>query len=260
MGQAIKVTRQGGKQGGVQSSSTAPPRLPDRSSRRELKTRRTPWDLAPAWEAPFLREEALAAAWQPSLGPGLRSGPSLLPAAGGGAGAAVGARSPRQGYGPQSRMRPPGLPRAERTGAPFANPSGGTGAPAAPPRRPRPRGAPRLDGARTAHPHRARRGRSDVRLPRRSLLPSPSGPKMLNPCANLKQSPHAAVNCCPAHDAFHIHLQCLCTSPGGGDLQAWMCDSVVPPHGKLFLMLIPGCLQVLMTNSPASSDINPWEK
>lgn len=46
-------------------------------------------------------------------------------------------------------------------------------------RRPGRRGAPRPDGARTAHPHRARRGRSDARLPRRSLLPSPSGPKMV---------------------------------------------------------------------------------
>ncbi|RLV91664.1 hypothetical protein DV515_00014047 [Chloebia gouldiae] len=30
---------------------------------------------------------------------------------------------------------------------------------------------------------------------------------LLSPCANLKRSPHAAVNCCPAHDTFHIHLQ-----------------------------------------------------
>ncbi|KAL2309762.1 hypothetical protein Nmel_005991, partial [Mimus melanotis] len=29
----------------------------------------------------------------------------------------------------------------------------------------------------------------------------------LNPCANLNQSPHAAVNYCPAHATFHIHVQ-----------------------------------------------------
>ncbi|XP_039576040.1 protein transport protein SEC31-like isoform X1 [Passer montanus] len=157
--------------------------------------------------------------------------------------------APGQGRGPRGGPRPGG------SETPFAVPSGVPELP----RRPGPRGAPRPAGVRTAHSHRARRGRSDARLPRRSLLPSPSGPKMLNPCANLKPSPHAAVNCCPAHDTFHIPVQCLCTSPGGGDLQAWMCDSGVPPHGKLFLMLIPGCIQVLMTNSPASSDINPWK-
>ncbi|XP_017596084.1 PREDICTED: uncharacterized protein LOC108448259 isoform X4 [Corvus brachyrhynchos] len=65
----------------------------------------------------------------------------------------------------------------------------------------------------------------------------------LNPFANLKQSPHAAGNCFPGHATFHIHVQCLCMSPEGGDLQAWISDSVVPPHGKLFLTLIPGCIQ-----------------
>lgn len=40
-----------------------------------------------------------------------------------------------------------------------------------------------------------------------SLNPSVILLLQLNPCANLKQSPHAAVNCCPAHDTFHIHLQ-----------------------------------------------------
>ncbi|KAM4784079.1 uncharacterized protein ACIQIH_006603 isoform 1-T1 [Cyanocitta cristata] len=69
----------------------------------------------------------------------------------------------------------------------------------------------------------------------------------LNPFANLKQSPHAAGNCFPAHATFHIHVQCLCTSPEGGDLQAWIYDRVVPPHGKLFLTLIPGCIQTLLS-------------
>lgn len=32
----------------------------------------------------------------------------------------------------------------------------------------------------------------------------------LNPCANLKQIPHAAVNCFPAHTTFHIHVQINC--------------------------------------------------
>ncbi|XP_017596085.1 PREDICTED: uncharacterized protein LOC108448259 isoform X5 [Corvus brachyrhynchos] len=69
----------------------------------------------------------------------------------------------------------------------------------------------------------------------------------LNPFANLKQSPHAAGNCFPGHATFHIHVQCLCMSPEGGDLQAWISDSVVPPHGKLFLTLIPGCIQTLLS-------------
>lgn len=31
----------------------------------------------------------------------------------------------------------------------------------------------------------------------------------LNPCANLKQIPHAAVNCFPAHATFHIHVEVI---------------------------------------------------
>lgn len=42
-----------------------------------------------------------------------------------------------------------------------------------------------------------------------SLSPSLILLLQLNPCANLKQSLHAAVNCCPAHDTFHIHLQVI---------------------------------------------------
>lgn len=110
---------------------------------------------------------------EPGTGPALRA----LPAAGsgrgapGGTGAAVGAPSPAKKAAPSQACGPRGCPGAGRTGAPFAAPSRGTGAPAAPPT---PRGCtPRW------RPHRARRGRSDALLPRRSLLPSPSGPKMV---------------------------------------------------------------------------------
>ncbi|XP_038011472.1 translation initiation factor IF-2-like isoform X2 [Motacilla alba alba] len=83
---------------------------------------------------------------EPGTGPPLRA----LPAAGsgrgtggaaGGTGAAVGEWSPRQGCGL------PGRPRTGRIGAPFAVPSGSTGAPAAP-------GTPRGSAPRW-RPHRA---------------------------------------------------------------------------------------------------------
>ncbi|XP_033370472.1 basic proline-rich protein-like isoform X3 [Parus major] len=71
---------------------------------------------------------------------------------------------------------------------------------------------------------RGRGQRCPPRRPWAAASPPPCAGPQLNPCANLKQNPHAAVNGCPAHATFHIHMQ------------------------------------VLITNSPESSNIIPWEK
>ncbi|XP_053798744.1 actin nucleation-promoting factor WASL-like [Vidua chalybeata] len=52
-------------------------------------------------------------------------------------------------------------------------------------------------------------------------------------CSKLLPSP-----CCLSHPfAVSLYKSWRWRAP------SWMCDSVVPPHGKLFLMLIPDCIQ-----------------
>ncbi|XP_051626717.1 basic proline-rich protein-like [Manacus candei] len=156
----------------------------------------TPWDLAPAWEAPpFLREEARAA-WQPSLGPGLRCGPSPLPAAGGGpAGRALpsgrgapaeDAGPPHEGCGPR---RCPGAGGQPRPRPPLGGHRGSRSAPAA-------GGAPRPDGARTAHPHREERAAPSPEIP------PPVPPRVLKWWAGRPASPFLPPSSPPLRPAL----------------------------------------------------------
>ncbi|XP_041907239.1 uncharacterized protein LOC121675673 [Corvus kubaryi] len=80
----------------------------------------------------------------------------------------------------------------------------------------------------------------------RKLFPSPR--HLSHPCAVFAEEDKQLK--CAA-----LSVQCLCTSPEGGDLQAWISDSVVPPHGKLFLTLIPGCIQTHELQSPRNQRI-----
>ncbi|XP_063250903.1 collagen alpha-1(I) chain-like [Prinia subflava] len=148
-------------------------------------------------------------------------------------------RPPSPSFSPLSR--PPRAPGARPSPPPQRR---GAAAPPSGPAR-----APRGSGARPAPLPGTRQRRSREHgnaSPGNTATPPPAAALT---CAGLTsrgrgqrcppRRPSAAASPPPCAGP-----QCLCTSAGGGDLRAWMCDSAVPPHGELLLALIPGCIQL----------------